>query len=65
MDGCIYMDNASIHRSITTTSTILNLVNRVKYILPYSYMLNPIENSFVKKLLFETVFGVMKMIEML
>lgn len=47
-DGCIYMDNCSIHRSKESREAMDNLVNKTAYMSPYSYMLNPIEFSFSK-----------------
>jgi transposase len=47
-NGTIYMDNCSIHRSYNVSSTINSLINNTKFLSPYSYMLNPIENCFGK-----------------
>lgn len=47
-DGCIYMDNARPHTSEVTRTGIIELQNRVEYLSPYSYMLNPIEFAFGK-----------------
>lgn len=47
-DGTIFMDNASAHRSSPATSAMTEIINNVRFISPYSYMLNPIEFCFGK-----------------
>jgi transposase len=48
--GCtFFMDNARIHHSNLFKSYCDSENIRVKYLAPYSYMLNPIEYSFSKK----------------
>lgn len=47
-DGCIYMDNASAHKSGESRAAMGELTNNCAYMSPYSYMLNPIEFCFSK-----------------
>lgn len=46
--GVIIMDNARPHTSTATSDHIASLNSQVKFLSPYSYMLNPIEFSFSK-----------------
>jgi transposase len=45
---CIIMDNAKIHRKKDLESITIEFGFCFKFLSPYSYMVNPIENAFSK-----------------
>jgi transposase len=47
-NATIFMDNASPHRSLVAGSVMNTLINQTRFMSPYSYMLNQIDNSFSK-----------------
>lgn len=46
--GCIIMDNARVHRKEDIENITTQFGFTYKFLAPYSYMLNPIENGFSK-----------------
>jgi transposase len=47
-DSWLIMDNAQIHKTELISGIVLGTTYKIKFLSPYSYMLNPIENAWSK-----------------